>query len=225
MAQLIATRTHTKFSFLNAHGANIAWRDDDYRYALKKFDVLADGIGVDLCSIINYGRKFPDNLNGTDFVPAMLDHLTSRVSVGLLGGKPGIAEIAAERMGARFPGHRFSVVSHGYYAMAEEPLVLDRLIAERPDILLVALGNPAQEKWIAKNCSVENCTLAFGVGAYFDFVAGRVPRAPAVFRRLRLEWLFRLGLEPRRMWVRYVIGNPLFLMRSIMQKIGLGRTD
>ncbi len=222
MARLIASRTHTKFSFLNAHAANIASHDNEFSSALEQFEVLADGVGVDLCSFINYGEYFPDNLNGTDFVPKLLSHLQEPVSVALLGSEPGVADLAAKRMQQRFPRHRFDVVSHGYYPKSDEPDVLWRLKDIRPDILLVALGNPAQEKWIASHCNQENCTLAFAVGAYLDFVAGRVPRAPALLRRLRLEWLFRLVLEPRRMWIRYVLGNPLFLARSIMQKLKNG---
>lgn len=224
ITRLIATRTHTKFTFLNAHGANIAWGDETFSQGLKNFEVLADGIGVDFGSLINYGEKFPNNLNGTDFIPAMLGYLEGSVSVALLGGEPGVADMAAARLQEKFPPHMFSVVCHGYFSSDEEKGILNWLDEKKPDILLVALGNPAQEKWIADNCSAENCTLVFGVGAYFDFVAERVPRAPLIFRKMRLEWLFRLGLEPLRMWRRYVIGNPVFLMRSLMQKYGLGRS-
>ncbi len=224
IARLIATETRTNLTFLNANGANIAWNDDAYFDYLEKFEVLPDGIGVDLGSLINYGEKFPDNLNGTDFIPAMLEYLEGGVSVGLVGAEPGVAKLAGERLQERFPNHRFDVVGHGFFAKNEEVKILDRLREKRPDILLVALGNPKQEKWIIENCTSKHCILAFGVGAYFDFVAERVPRAPRVFRQFRLEWLFRLGLEPRRMWKRYVVGNPAFLIRSYMQKYGFGRS-
>jgi exopolysaccharide biosynthesis WecB/TagA/CpsF family protein len=224
ISRLLATNTHTKFSFLNAHGANTAWVNEAFARDLTKFEVLADGIGVDMGSLINYGKKFPDNLNGTDFIPAMLDYLEGGVSVVLLGAEPGVADMAAERLQERFPDHAFSVASHGFFSRDEEVGILDWLAEKKPDILLAALGNPAQEKWIVENCSAKNCTLVFGVGAYFDFVAQRVPRAPVIFRRMRLEWLFRLGLEPQRMWRRYVVGNPAFLLRSLMQKYRLGRS-
>jgi len=224
IARLIVTETQTNLTFLNAHGANIAWKDDAFFDCLEKFEVLPDGVGVDLGSLINYGEKFPDNLNGTDFIPAMLEYLDGGVLVGLLGAEPGVAELAAERMRDKFPDHRFEVAGHGFFAKSEEAEIIDRLKEKKPDILLVALGNPKQEKWIVENCTADHCILAFGVGAYFDFVAGKVPRAPRIFRHLRLEWLFRLGLEPRRMWKRYVVGNPAFLIRSYMQKYGLGRS-
>lgn len=219
ISQLITDFKHTKILFLNAHGANLAWRDEAYRHCLKKFLVLPDGLGVDLCSLLNYGEKFPDNLNGTDFIPHLLGQLEKGVSVALLGAHPGVAELAAKSLQSQFGKHRFTVISHGYYPPDQEKEILRRLSELKPDILLVAFGNPAQEKWINNNCGPENCRLVFGVGALFDFIAGRIPRAPNYVRRMRLEWLYRLWLEPKRMWVRYIIGIPTFMIRALKQKI------
>ncbi len=220
IAKSIASKTHMKIAFLNAHGANVAWGDGEYVQNLSKFEVLADGIGIDMGSLINYGCKFPENLNGTDFIPEILEHLGPGLNVALLGAAPGIAEISAKNMQSEFPKHRFSVIAHGYFSSEEEKHILAELKYSKPDILLVALGNPAQEKWIAKHCTQENCTIAFGVGAYLDFAAGKISRAPNILRKLRIEWIYRLWLEPRRMWKRYMIGNPLFLLRSFIQKFG-----
>ncbi len=223
IAKAVASSHHLKIAFLNAHGANVAWVDDEYVQDLLKFDVLADGIGVDMGSLINYGSKFPDNLNGTDFIPALFRHLNPGKKIALLGAAPGVAEAAAANLKAEFPKQNFSVVAHGFFSSEEENAILDGLKSSKPDILLVALGNPAQEKWIAENCSQDNCTVAIGVGAYLDFAAGRVPRAPEILRKLRIEWAYRLWLEPARMWKRYMVGNPLFLLRSFMQKFGYKR--
>ena len=220
IAKSVASSHHLKIAFLNAHGANVAWVDTEYVQDLLKFDVLADGIGVDMGSLINYGSKFPDNLNGTDFIPALFEHLNPGAKIALLGAAPGVADAAAKKMQTVFPKHQFSVVAHGFFSNQEEKRILADMKSLRPDILLVALGNPAQEKWIAKNCDETNCTVALGVGAYLDFAAGRVPRAPEILRKLRIEWAYRLWLEPGRMWKRYMIGNPLFLLRSFLQKIG-----
>ena len=220
IANAVASAQHLKIAFLNAHGANVAWVDDEYVQDLLKFDVLADGIGVDMGSLINYGSEFPDNLNGTDFIPALIRHLNPGKKIALLGAAPGVAEAAAKNLQIEFPKHQFSVVANGYFSIEEENGILKKLKSIKPDILLVALGNPAQEKWIAKNCNKDNCTVAFGVGAYLDFAAGRVPRAPEILRKLRIEWAFRLWLEPGRMWKRYMVGNPLFILRSFLQKFG-----
>ena len=117
------------------------------------------------------------------------------------------------------PHHRFVVIHDGYFTAAEEPFILERIEALRPDILLVAMGVPRQEFWIAKNITPRHCTLPMAVGALLDFLSGTVPRAPAWMRRLRLEWVFRLIIEPGRLWRRYILGNPVFLARVMRQKL------
>ena len=81
------------------------------------------------------------------------------------------------------------------------------------------MGVPRQELWIARHIDARHCTLPIAVGALLDFLSGTVPRAPLWMRQLRLEWLFRLWVEPGRLWRRYVVGNPLFLLRVIRQKL------
>lgn len=213
----IAAGGHIKLAFCNANLVNEAARDPSLRRSLSTFLVLADGIGVDIGSRLLYGRSFPANLNGTDFIPALLASRQRPLRVALLGGRPGVADRAAAELAQRYPAHRFDVVSHGYYAPAEEAQLLDRLRAERPDLLLVAMGNPAQERFIAEKLRPEHCAVAAGIGALFDFLASEVARAPALLRSMRLEWLYRLGLEPRRLWRRYVLGNPAFLLRVLRQ--------
>lgn len=210
---------HLRLAYCNANLVNIAARDAGLRERLAGFLVLPDGIGVDIASRLLYGTSFPANLNGTDFTPAILAARRRPLSVMLLGGKPGIAERAAARLRADYPQHRFAVLSHGYFAPQEETTLLARLAHERPDLLLVAFGNPRQEQWIADRLDARHCAVAAGIGALFDFLAGEVARAPETVRTLRLEWIYRLWLEPRRLWRRYVVGNPAFLMRVLRQKL------
>ncbi|MDD9909294.1 MAG: WecB/TagA/CpsF family glycosyltransferase [Ahrensia sp.] len=219
LASDISKKRHRKFAFLNAHGANLAYEDVDYSKALRDFVVLPDGIGVDIASKCLYGEKFPDNLRGTDFIPELLESLGEGVHVALLGARSGVASQAAEKLQLTYPQHRFSVVGDGYFNSSDEADMIVRLRADRPDILLVALGNPMQEKWIARHCTGELATAVIGVGALFDFIAGRVSRAPQWCIDMRMEWVFRLLLEPRRMWRRYVLGNPKFLYRVARQAI------
>lgn len=212
-------RGHLHLAYCNANLVNIAAGDAGLRDRLAGFLVLPDGIGVDIGSRLLYGAPFPANLNGTDFTPAILAARTQPLSVMLLGGRPGIAERAAARLAADYPQHRFDVLSHGYFGPDEEQALLSRLARERPDLLLVAFGNPRQEQWIAERIDARHCTVAAGIGALFDFLAGEVARAPDTFRTLRLEWVYRLWLEPRRLWRRYVVGNPAFLMRVLRQRL------
>ncbi|MEP6564085.1 MAG: WecB/TagA/CpsF family glycosyltransferase [Mesorhizobium sp.] len=219
LARLVAERRFTKVSFLNAHNANIAYSDPVFAEALDDFLVLPDGIGVDVAAKLLYGAPFPDNLNGTDFVPAFLQASTRPLTVGLLGATRVNAEAASVKLAALAVQHNFVVVHDGYFSAAEEQEIVDRLAKLRPDVLLVAMGVPRQELWIARHIDARHCTLPIAVGALLDFLSGTVPRAPLWMRQLRLEWLFRLWVEPGRLWRRYVVGNPLFLLRVIRQKL------
>lgn len=215
IADAIARRRHVKLAFCNANLVNIAARDPGLRRDLAGFLILADGVGIDIASRLLHGAAFPANLNGTDFTPALLAAAEAPLRVSLLGGKPGVAGRAAARLARTFPQHRFTVLNHGFFSDEEEAGLLARLSADAPDLLLVALGNPLQERWIAGKIGPQHCIVAAGVGALFDFLAGEVPRAPEAVRRFRLEWLYRLWLEPRRLWRRYVLGNPVFLLRML----------
>lgn len=214
-----STRSHRHVAFCNAHLVNLAAEDPGLRRRLDGFLVLPDGAGVDIASRLLHGERFPSNLNGTDFIPALLAARRLRLRVMLLGGRPGIAERAAERLRADYPQHDFAVLSHGFFQEQDEAALLGRLEREQPDLLLVALGNPRQESWIADHIRPLHCTVAAGVGALFDFLAGEVTRAPRALRKTRFEWAYRLWLEPGRLWRRYLLGNPLFLYRVLMARL------
>ncbi|AZO09668.1 glycosyltransferase [Mesorhizobium sp. M3A.F.Ca.ET.080.04.2.1] len=217
--RLIAERRFTKVSFLNAHNANIAYTDPVFAEALDDFLVLPDGVGVDMAAKLLYGAPFPDNLNGTDFVPAFLKASARPLTVALLGATRVNAEAASAKLAALAVQHKFVVIHDGYFSPAEEPEIVGRIARLRPDVLLVAMGVPRQELWIARHIEPGHCTLPIAVGALLDFLSGTVPRAPLWMRRMRLEWLFRLWVEPGRLWRRYVVGNPLFLWRVLKQKL------
>lgn len=219
LRRLTLERRFTKVSFLNAHNANIACNDPEFADALADFLVLPDGIGVDIAGRLLYGAAFPANLNGTDFIPAFLKSMDAPLTVGLLGAKRDNAEDAATALSALAPQHSFVAIHDGFFSKDEEPKILSRIAAIRPDILLVAMGVPRQEFWIDRYITERHCTMPIAVGALLDFLSGAVPRAPSWVRRLRLEWLFRLAIEPARLWRRYIVGNPLFLARVLRQKL------
>ena len=216
-------RRHLKLAFCNAHMANLAWRDDEYRQTLAAFTVFADGLGIDIAAWILHGGPFAANLNGTDFVPALLASAPRRLRIALYGAKPGVAERAAAALQQFAPQHAIVHVADGYGDGAAEAAFLDRLKKAPADVILVALGNPLQERWIARNLDAGHATLAIGVGALFDFLSEETKRAPFWLRRMRLEWLHRLAQEPRRLFWRYVVGNPLFLWRVLLEKSGARR--
>jgi len=142
----------------------------------------------------------------------------------LYGGGPGVADALKERLEAQFPGlmivGTFTPPFRPLNA-AEENDLQARMSTLKPDIIWVGLSTPKQEKFMVQYLSRLQTTLMFGVGAAFDFHAGRVRQAPRWMQRSGLEWLFRLCCEPRRLWKRYLKNNPLFVMRAFLQLTGL----
>jgi exopolysaccharide biosynthesis WecB/TagA/CpsF family protein len=215
---------HLKIAFCNAHLVNLVADDEGLRRRLDGFLVLADGVGVDIGARLLHGAPFPANLNGTDFTPALLGAQARPLRVALFGGRPGIADRAAARLAREFPRHRFDVTGHGFLSESDKAAMLAALAANPADLLLVALGNPVQESFISERIDARHAHVAAGIGALFDFLAGEVARAPKVVRALRLEWAWRLWLEPGRLWRRYVLGNPVFLLRMLRLKLFGRRT-
>ncbi len=207
--------------FVNAHCVNVASKDPVYRWALGKADhLLPDGIGMKIAARAG-GDRLVENLNGTDlFVPLVRDAAARDRSIFFFGAAPGIAEAAAVKAVELAPGLCVAGCRDGYFSPAEEDGIIAALNASGADIVLVALGVPRQEIWIARNRHRLNAGLVMGVGAQFDFWSGRVRRAPAIVRRLSCEWMWRLALEPRRLARRYLVGNPQFLARVAERAIG-----
>jgi alpha-1,3-mannosyltransferase len=206
----VAAKRPYMICFANAHTVNTARQVDGFSHALQRALVLNDGVGVDLASRWLYRRPFPANLNGTDFTPELLDRLPSSTRLFLLGGSPGVAE-RAERAIKEKHGHIEVVgTQHGFFAENNEAELLARIAASGADLVLVAMGHPRQEMWVSQNIGHLHATVMC-VGALLDFYAGTARRAPLWLRQLRMEWIFRLLREPRRLAGRYLIGNATFL--------------
>ncbi len=205
-----------RVAFLNADCINKTASDRSYRRALGQMDaLLPDGSGLALAAALQ-GVRFEENLNGTDLFPALCDEARrTGKSIYFLGGKEGVAEQAASNAVLSFPGLRVAGAAHGYFGQTDEAAVIRHINDSGADILLVALGAPAQEAFIARHSDALSPSLAMGVGGLFDFVAGRIPRAPKPIRSIGMEWAWRLACEPRRMARRYLLGNPLFVARAI----------
>ncbi|WP_223423694.1 WecB/TagA/CpsF family glycosyltransferase [Tateyamaria pelophila] len=201
--------------FMNAHCCNVMQHDRQYAMAVRTADVLLpDGIGVALAAKMD-GKALTANLNGTDLVPELLAKAANLgKSVYLFGGKPGTAELAAQRLVTSTPGLRIAGTRDGFDGASNADAVVDAINASGADIVLVALGVPMQELWLHRNAVRLNASLTLGVGALFDFLAGNVRRAPAVVRKARCEWIWRLGAEPKRMAQRYLAGNTTFMART-----------
>jgi exopolysaccharide biosynthesis WecB/TagA/CpsF family protein len=199
--------------YVNAHSLNLAYHDETYRTALESCAyLLNDGIGLALAARMR-GLTFPDDLNGSDFTLQVLALAAKRDwGVFLYGGQPGVAQQASDALARRVPGIRIVGVHDGF--SGEREAIADRVRDSGADVVIVALGNPMQELWLNEWLPETGCRLGVGVGAFLDFVSGRVQRAPAWMHAIGLEWVYRLCREPRRLARRYVLGNPLFLYRA-----------
>jgi alpha-1,3-mannosyltransferase len=211
------TRERVAVAFANAHTLNVAAAHPEFRLALQNAIVLNDGIGVDIASRILYGSPFPENLNGTDFSPNYLRQTRHRYRLFLLGSTPGTAEHAARRLAALCPRHKIVGCHHGHFDPDKVSEITHLIRRSGANVLLVAMGNPKQELFIRNHLTETGCVLGIGVGALFDFLAGNVPRATPWVQKRRLEWVYRLAQEPRRLAGRYLVGNPLFLARIMKQ--------
>jgi exopolysaccharide biosynthesis WecB/TagA/CpsF family protein len=195
-------------SFLNAHAFNMAWNESDFRRSLIESDILLrDGIGVSV--LLKLLRIAPGiNMNGTDLIPKVLAHCGG--SVALVGTREPMLTEAAARMAAE--GIAVCAKMDGFQPAARYVELVRRM---RPAVVVLAMGMPKQE-YVAqalKEAINWPCLIING-GAILDFLSGRVKRAPRLMQQVRMEWVFRLAQEPRRLFRRYVLGNGVFLFRS-----------
>ena len=208
----LGARRSMPVAFVNADCLNKAVLDAAYLETLSAMAlVLPDGIGVKLGARMN-SLRIRDNVNGTDLFPLLCERLAhSGRRLFLYGAAPGVADGVAAWVKQHHPEAVVCGTLDGFTASADD--VVRRVRDAQPDVLLVALGAPLQERWMAAHGAHTGVPVVMGVGGLFDFYSGRMPRAPMWMRRLSVEWVYRLWQEPRRMWRRYLIGNVVFLVR------------
>lgn len=210
----------TVVSFLNQHAFNLSLKDAVFRDVLLGSDVLLrDGVGMAWCL-----RKLDVapglNMNGTDLIPAILKTYAGRRAV-VLGTTRVYAEQAAQKL--RETGLIVENVLDGF---ADDAAYLSAVVAARPDVVLLGMGMPKQERIAAQLAkSLAYPVLIINGGAILDFLAGRFPRAPQWLRHMRLEWLYRLSREPQRLWQRYVTGGAVFVCRVLQMRRRLSAPD
>jgi N-acetylglucosaminyldiphosphoundecaprenol N-acetyl-beta-D-mannosaminyltransferase len=169
------------------------------------------------------GRRIPERITYADWAWRLAAFAEAEgFSVYLLGARPGVAQEAARRLQARYPDLEIVGVHHGFFDHAAGSLENEAVVREindaRPDILLVGMGMPLQEYWLMENQDRLQGGVVLTGGAVFDYVSGGLRRGPRALTHSGFEWLARLLVEPRRLWRRYLIGNPLFLLRVLRQR-------
>lgn len=216
--RLVAARRPSFFITANLNYAMLTDADD----RLKRLNdraafLLADGMPLVWWSRLGR-RRLPERVAGADLIYGMCERAASRGHrVYLLGGPPGVAEEAAGSLVRRNPGLQIVGVECPPFrplTEAEERDQVERIRAVRPDILVVAFGQPKGELWILERLERLRVPVSVQVGATLDFVAGRVRRSPKWMQKTGVEWVYRLAQEPRRLAGRY-LGNILFLVRAV----------
>ena len=172
--------------------------------------VLADGVGITKAATM-LGTPLKSRVPGIDFASNVISRLAQRGgSVYLLGAKPLVAEAAAEKLTQTYPGIVIAGTNDGYFT--DDAPVIEKINAASPDFLMVCLGSPKQELWMSTNAGRLSCGLMAGLGGSLDVLAGNVQRAPETWRRLGLEWLYRVIKEPKRLG--RVMKLPAFVLEA-----------
>jgi N-acetylglucosaminyldiphosphoundecaprenol N-acetyl-beta-D-mannosaminyltransferase len=207
-------------AYANVHVLNQAYEDESLRRFLGDADlVYCDGSGVALAARA-LGMPVGKRLTGADFVwPLMRRLAVEELPVFLLAGEPASIEAAGGRLRTEVPGLRIAGTAHGYQALPEEAELVAAINESGAKILFVGMGTPRQERFVARNRDRIEVPVIWVVGALFDFVSGRLRRGPAWMTGHHLEWLARLLVEPRRLAGRYLVGNPLFVLRLLRERL------
>jgi N-acetylglucosaminyldiphosphoundecaprenol N-acetyl-beta-D-mannosaminyltransferase len=207
---------------VNASKVVLCDSDSDLSGALSRAEVVsADGVPIVWASWA-LGSPLPGRVNGTDLMEElMLAGSDLGLRVFILGATTPVLHRAVARVQEWYPGLVIVGTRHGYFAPEEEGDIIRAINDAKVDLLFLAMGSPVKELWLDRNWDRLNVGLAMGVGGSVDVIAGLYPRAPRWMQRSGLEWLHRFGIEPRRMWRRYLFGNARFVRifgRELMRR-------
>ena len=220
----VRAKAHVVVANVNVQAINLAQKEPSFRGFLNGSGaVFCDGFGVIFGASL-LGHRIPERITFADWTWDLAEHAQKhRWRLFFLGAKPGVAEKAGDALRTRYPDLRILGFHHGYFDKTpghpENQRVIETINAAEPDVLLVGFGMPVQEFWLRDNWVDVKAHVALPVGAVFDYVSGRVRRGPRWMTQHGFEWLARLVIEPRRLWRRYLIGNPRFLWAVLKERI------
>jgi N-acetylglucosaminyldiphosphoundecaprenol N-acetyl-beta-D-mannosaminyltransferase len=225
LVQRARSGMRTAVCYANAHTANLACREEQFRGVLRDCDVLyADGASLVWASRWSE-RRLPERMTAADYFRRFATRCAEDgVSLYLLGGREGVVDEAAARLRAAIPGLQIVGSHHGYFAAADSGRIIAEINTTRPDVLVLGLSSPRQEFWLAEHADELTVPVRWCVGGLLDYEAGRERRAPAWLCCMGGEWLFRLLVDPLGKWRRYLIGNPLFVWNTLRWALRRPRT-
>jgi N-acetylglucosaminyldiphosphoundecaprenol N-acetyl-beta-D-mannosaminyltransferase len=209
-----------EIAYANVHCMNLTRKDHEFRDFLNRAHVVyCDGFGVLMGARI-LGHHIPQRMTGADWIYDLISFCEKEsYSLYFLGGDEGVAEKAASKLKELFPRARIAGSHHGFFDKENSQDVVEEINRVHPDILLIGMGSPIQEKWLARHRESLDAPVCWVIGAAFDFVSGKVRRGPKWMTKNGMEWIFRLFIEPGRLWRRYILGNPVFMVHVVMQRL------
>ena len=215
--RLLEPRTRMSIlSFINANAANIMWRDDAfYRWFMDSDKIVRDGSGI-LMLMQMFSREPGDNINGTDFIPLLLERADKQLSIAIYGTREPFLGEARQQIQAM--GFETVHLEDGFQDDHHYVNIFNR---QQPDIILLAMGMPKQNRVASLLASEAGDTPALVIngGGIIDFMSERHSRAPRWMRKAGIEFLYRFLNEPARLWKRVLIGKPLFIWRSFLTRV------
>lgn len=209
-----------KIFFINVHTIHLARKSREFLSTVNSADLaLPDGSGLNIAGKF-FSRPIKENLNGTDFTPSLLKLAEKEGwKVYLLGAKQSVLVNCVIKISSLFPKLKIAGFHSGYFSNQEFPEIIKDINESSAEILLVAMGSPVQEKLINNYACQLNSAVCMAVGGLFDFLSGDKKRAPAIFRKTGMEWLYRFASDPKTKWERIFIEIPVFLTLILVKKI------
>lgn len=209
-----------KIMYVNIHVMNIAFIDNSFKEILNRQDIIyCDGFGVKVGAFL-LGEKIKERMTGADWIYNVINYCNDKNrSIFILGGKEGVAERASNILKRDYPNLKIVGIQNGYFSKEENLSIIEKINKTDAQILFVGMGSPIQERWVDENHNYLNTKIIWCVGALFDFVAGEQKRGPKYLTDYGFEWLTRFYYDPKRLWKRYLIGNPLFFYRIFKEKL------
>ncbi len=219
-SDLLRSNVRGCVSNANIHAMNLA---EEYpwfkQFQQKALLVFCDGEGVRLGARL-LGHHIPERITLTDWIYDVCNTAANHgVGIFLLGGREGVAAAAASRLVASVPSLIVAGSHHGYFTQDESQSIVSLINNSRAGVLIVGMGMPKQEQWIQSNYSHLEVSLVLNGGSVLDYVAGVRKRCPGWMGHVGLEWAYRLFQEPGRLWKRYLLGNPRFIIRVLLSRL------
>jgi N-acetylglucosaminyldiphosphoundecaprenol N-acetyl-beta-D-mannosaminyltransferase len=202
--------------YVNVHTIEVAHQLPWYKQFLEQSLIAyCDGEGVRLGAFLS-GAFIPERITLSTYIYGLAKFATEhRLNIFLLGGTTEVIDLSVRKLQALYPALRITGYHHGYFSEEENTTVVQLINEAQPDILLLGMGVPKQEEWTRKNFEALNTKIIWMGGGFLDTLAGTKKQCPVWLGNVGLEWLFRLAQEPRRLWKRYLIGNPMFILRVL----------